>query len=70
MGVSAIIKVSTLIIQKKQEGSAIQQDSVTGVGSHLGSLTPSSLFYAFLNTTQFEKKFPGDNTSFPVQDNN
>lgn len=64
MGVSAITKASALI-QKKQEGSRVQQDSVTGIGSHLGSLTPSSLFYAFLNTTQFERKFPGDNNSFP-----
>lgn len=51
---------SRIVICGRKEGSLVQHGSVVSAGSNFGCLTPSSLFWAYLGTTQFGEIFSGD----------
>lgn len=46
---------------RKRQGSSVQHDPVAGVDSNPGSLTPSSLFQAYIRTARGSGNFPDAN---------
>lgn len=56
-GISATSTAGKVMNLRRQEGSSVQHDSVASVGANPGSLTLSSLFLAYLSTTQLSIKF-------------